>query len=369
MYTVNRFEGNLLRIVRGILGQAPRAEVLALLSRETPRPAGLSRGAVEILQQMLAAGCVRLLARWGWRRVRHLRGDRPVEGRLWQRTPPRELGLTFSRNTPSLLLWLTAWKETASEDLWKPSADIPLTTGDRLLLFLTCRTVQGTPLADSLQRLSAWRHDGLCRLAFADGFAGLPSAEPIDWRPWLTGVGACIFEACQHELADRWVQMERTKWELTRADLTRAIGEAQEDVLNSLFDAVETHDRRDLCRFILMAADRLLGGEPPVQRWLRPLDVSGLTMGQRVRTYQAALALVRSLARLEYWQRQAVAIGYFDEGYAASQLWKSDWERYRGEHSCAHARAIVQRADPLRSAAAPRSPQSGAEQRPGEATE
>jgi hypothetical protein len=44
-------------------------------------------------------------------------------------------------------------------------------------------------------------------------------------------------------------------------------------------------------------------------------------------------------------------VGYFDEGYAASQLWKADWEAHAGDLLCEHATAIARAVDPLGSGA------------------
>ncbi|MEN6496835.1 MAG: hypothetical protein ABFD16_21300 [Thermoguttaceae bacterium] len=350
MRAVRRFESNLLRIVYGILGQAPRAEVLPLVSREMEQPRGLSRNAVELVQEALAKGCVHLLARGGWRRERFLRGERPVEGRLWQRMPPRELALTFSRNTLEFLLWLTARNPVANEEAWRPRTKEPMTTGDRLVQFLAYRAVRGTAIADSLRRRQVWAGHGLCWLAFADEFAEVQSGVPIDWQTWTTGVGACILEALQHELMDHWIQMERNKAECTRPEQMRAVGAAQQRVLDSLFDALETQQRRDLSRFVLMAAARLLHHQPSVEAWIGRLHLSGLPMGQRVATHTKAFAFLHALERLAHWQRQAVAIGYFDDGYAASQLWKADWEHWDGGRCCDLARALIRRVDPMHAA-------------------
>ena len=49
-------------------------------------------------QDALGKGTVELLARaGGWRPEAFLRNGKAKEGRLWDRTPPRELGLPFSR--------------------------------------------------------------------------------------------------------------------------------------------------------------------------------------------------------------------------------------------------------------------------------
>jgi hypothetical protein len=54
------------------------------------------------------------------------------------------------------------------------------------------------------------------------------------------------------------------------------------------------------------------------------------------------------LERLRIWARQARAIGYFDDGYQAAQLWKYDWEHYQGDALADRARAISREVDPLR---------------------
>ena len=41
---------------------------------------------------------------------------------------------------------------------------------------------------------------------------------------------------------------------------------------------------------------------------------------------------------LARWQKQARTVGYFDEGYAGSQMWKADWEAADGDATAAPAR-------------------------------
>ena len=334
MRAISRFESNLLRILYCFLGQARRAEALPLLARDVQRPRCLSRDAVELAQAALAKGCVCLLARGGWRRERFLRDEDVVEGRVWERTRPEDLGLSFSRNTLDFLIWLTARNPAASQRGWSPRRTAPMTLGDRFLLFLAYRAVRGTEIAEPLRRRQAFAGHGLCRLAFPDDFADVQSGTPLDLETWTTGMGACIVEALQHELADHWVRVERGKAEIVSGDQMRALGAAQERVLTEFLDRLEAGDRRDLARFLLVAASRLLSDQPPAEAWIGRLDLKGLTMVHRAETYRAAFAFLRMLRRLERWQRQAQTVGYFDEGYAASQLWKADWERFHGDACC-----------------------------------
>src|SRR5437763_14917803 len=106
---VTPFEGKLLTVLRAVLGQMPLDVALPIIAARHPRPAALSRGAIELIQDSLAKGCVLFLARHGgWRRERFLGDGKPRDGRLWERRAIAELGLHFSRHALELLLWLTA---------------------------------------------------------------------------------------------------------------------------------------------------------------------------------------------------------------------------------------------------------------------
>src|SRR5258708_7219657 len=109
MQNVARFEANLLRLLYYFLRREPAERALPLVEkRETPPPC-LSRPAVRLVQDALAKGCTFLLAqRGGWRDERHLRNERVVSGRLWQRTKPEDLALKFSRHTLAFLIWITS---------------------------------------------------------------------------------------------------------------------------------------------------------------------------------------------------------------------------------------------------------------------
>lgn len=100
MKAVSRFEANLLAVLRFFLRKAPAAQAHPLIQKPHDAPPCLSRPAVDLVQDTLAKGTMLLLAHGrGWHRERFLRDGRAVEGRLWQRTKPEELGLDFTRHT------------------------------------------------------------------------------------------------------------------------------------------------------------------------------------------------------------------------------------------------------------------------------
>src|SRR5262249_23607846 len=111
----------------------------------------------------------------------------------------------------------------------------------------------------------------------------------------------CILEALQPELIARWIHVESGKERIEQPALMRAIGGAQERVLNAFLDAVEKAGRRDLARFVLRSAAHVLGPHAPRGLWTGALQMGGQRRADRAATYQAATALLRSLERLDSW--------------------------------------------------------------------
>ncbi len=347
MKTVSPFEANLLRILHCFLQRAPVEQVLPLIRSTRGRPPCLSRAAVELVQDALRKGCLWILARsGGWRRERHLRGEQISEGRLWERTPPEQLGLTFSRQTLAFLLWITAGPPGDERSSWRPPPE-EWTLGDRLLVYFAYQALRKTSVASFLRAQPPFASQELCRLAFPDDFAGCPAPVGTDFSPWSTSPGSCILEALQPELTERWLQVERGKGQIGDGQHMRALGQAQEHVLTAFCEAVDRAGRRDLARFLLHVAVRLLHENPSADAWIGRLALRGLRLADRTETCRAALVLLRQLERFQQWEKQARTVGYFDAGYAASQLWKADWEHCQGDSLCGQAQAILRAVEPL----------------------
>ena len=188
----------------------------------------------------------------------------------------------------------------------------------------------------------------MCRLVYPDDFARFGLARAPDFAHWTTGVGACIVEALQVDLAARWVEVECRKQSIRAPEAMRQLGQEQERVLTAFLDAAEDQRRWDLARFLLRAASRLLPENPQPDFWVGSLRQAKQRLAERTATYAAALALLRQLERLERWTHQARLTGYFDEGYQASRLWKADWEEHQGDVLVERAHAVIRRLDPLR---------------------
>jgi hypothetical protein len=345
MKLVSRFESNLLRILHFFLGRVPREQALPLLLNGLPAPRCLSADAVALVRDTLAKGCTLYLARaGGWRRERHLRGEQVAEGRLWHRTPPAELGLPFSRRALGFLVGVTTHKLPDVLPWHVPTEE--LTVGDHLLFFLAHRALREVELCQPLRTQTALANNVLCRLVFPEDF--VPDLPVPDFVPWTTGLGACILEAVQPVLAQNWLMVERSKAHALDWRQLGAVGRSQEQVLSAFLTAVENAGRLDLARFLLRTLNRVLTPEANADMWGVRIARSGPRMADRSATAQAAVVLLRQAERFQHWERSARGVGYFDEGYAASQLTKNDWERCGGDDLVTRALAIIRATDPLR---------------------
>jgi hypothetical protein len=135
--------------------------------------------------------------------------------------------------------------------------------------------------------------------------------------------------------------MELEKGRVISPTILRAMAASQDRVLAALLRAIDKAGRRDLARFLLIAASQALRGGVTLQNWLGQVQFGESRLADRQQTYRDALVLARHFQRLEGWQAQARGVGYFDEGYQGAQLWKSDWEAYNGDSLAAAARGLL----------------------------
>jgi hypothetical protein len=355
MQNVSRFEASLLRLLYYFLRREPIERALPLIEARCDLPACLSRPVVRLVQEALAKGCTFLLAqRGGWRDERYLREEKPAGGRLWQRTAPEDLGLSFSKQSLEFLLWITANRPGEKSPSWQPNHK-DLTDGDLLLLFFAHEglrdTVEGLG-APALRKRAPYMYHGLCWLAYPEDFTQVPTEVEPDFSRWIDGTGGCILEALQPELTARWIHVESGKERIEQPAVMRGLGVAQDRVLEAFLSAIEKAGRRDLARFLVRAAAQLLGPHAHPGMWTGALQMGGQRLADRAATYQAGTALLRHMDRLAGWASWARSCGYFDEGYAAAQLWLADWEQYDGDTLVGRAQTIIRNLDPMRQAQA-----------------
>lgn len=283
-----------------------------------------------------------LVRRGGWRRQRHLRSGQPTEGRLWQRWTPERLGFHFSRHTLRFLLWTA----TAPLPSPKKAFSFPVgqvTASDWLFFYFVFLALRTGPFKSHCPRWSVFWANPFCRLVFPDAFADVEKEVP-DFTSLVMDQGApFLFEALQLDLSRHWERMEREKRDMRSLVRAAEVGREQERVLHGFLDAVEQVQRWDLARFFLSAYSRVLSAGESSYNWMGRLAGGLLRFAQRVRLYRAALGPLNEMERMRRWNDLARGVGYFDEGYAASQLWKEDWESVQGDVAVRNAASLVRR--------------------------
>lgn len=347
---VSRFEYNLLRILRFLVGQMPADQAMSLVYAKLPAPPCLSKVCVRIARDTLAkAGVLHLAKSGGWRRERFLVEHRPTEGRVWERLPLEERALVFGPSPLAFLLWLTAEKPTDTADRW--DAHGGLSPADELFFLMAYDQLKSEPeVALILSEKRCFRDNPLVRLAYAGDFAAPGSIAVPDFTGCFTGTRVAILECLQPVLAQRWIRSERAKGQIGDWKRMRLQGQAEFDTMRAYLKAANEARRPDLARFV-MAANSILLAPPELGLgfWTGGLQGQGpARLTDRIETQRAALAFPRQLETLQGWERQARNVGYYEEGYAASQLWKADWEQAGGDGLAAKARGLVERLDPLR---------------------
>jgi hypothetical protein len=347
---VSKFEFNLLRILRFLLGQFPSDQGLQLIRAAINRPECLSPAAVHLVKDSLAKACVLFLVRaGGWRSDRYVRENRPLGGRVWDRIPLDERALVFSSHVLDFLMWATSEKTHETKAPWDPPAD-ELTPADELFFWLAFDSCRSDPeLVAALRRKDVFLLNPLSWITCPGDLVESDEPAPPDFRPLFTGLRAVILECLQTHLAGRWIRSERSKGQIGDWKRMRQQGRAEFVALQAFLKAAGEAHRTDLARFVLKTNAALFQTELTPVFWTGGLQGSGPPrLADRLETQRSALAVPRQMEILEGWQQRALYIGFFDEEYQASQMWKQDWEAVGGDAVAARARATVEMLEPLR---------------------
>ena len=347
---VSRFEFNLLRLLKFALGHFPPEQATRLLQAKASPPPCLSPACVRIAEDTLAKGCIlHLVKSGGWRIDRFLRSGRPLTGRIWERVPLTERTLEFSRNPLAFLAWLTGEKVTDARDNWDAPAHA-LTGADELFFALAFENLKLEPNVSAvLIHKRVFRGNALCWLLGPGDFAAA-EGDPPSFEPWMTGVRSAILECLQPLLAKRWIRAERNRGQIGDWGQMRRQGTNENRTLTDYLAACEKSGRTDLGRFALDAS-RAIMKQPDLAAsyWTGGLQAQApARLAERLDTQRAAVVLPRHLATLQRWDRAARAVGYFEDDYAASQLWKEEWEAANGEGMVTTAARILAELEPLR---------------------
>ena len=349
---VSKFEFNLLRILRFLVGHFPADQGLQLVRTAITRPECLSAGAVDLVKDTLGKASVLFLTRaGGWRNDRFLRNNNPTPGRVWDRIPLEERALQFSRPVLDFLLWLTAEKVHETKQAWD-AAPKALTPADELFFCLAFDAIRSDPdVLAVLRKKDAFTRNPFCWLTAPGDVADPESTKPIvpDFAPLFTNQRAVLVECLQTHLTHRWIRSECAKKQIGDWKKMRQQGQAEFTALRGFVQAAEAARRTDLARFILRTNAAVLQSDLTPVFWTGGLQGSGPPrLADRLETQRAALALPRQMETLESWQERARFVGYFDDDYQASQMWKADWEAANGDAVALGARTVVEMLEPLR---------------------
>ncbi len=349
---VSKFEFNLLRITRFLTGHFPADQGLSLVNAALPQPPCASANAVELVKDTLAKALVLFLVRaGGWRNDKFLRHNMPTPGRVWHRIPLEERILKFSPPVMEFLIWLTAEKVLDTKKAWDATPQT-LTPADELFFALAFDALRhDTHVLTVLRKKAAFRHNPFCWLLAAGDLAGRENAtvSPPDFTPLFQGERAVFLECLQRYLEQRWIAHEQAKGQITDWSKMRCVGQAEYAALRYYIEAADTAKRHDLARFILRTNAAILSLNPTSDFWTGGLQGSGPPrLADRLETQRAALAVPRQMELLREWQARARSVAFFDDDYAASQLWKSEWEAVQGDRLAERAQAIIARLEPLR---------------------
>ncbi|CAN5327541.1 hypothetical protein BH11PLA2_BH11PLA2_01270 [soil metagenome] len=343
---LNRFEYDLVRILRFLLGALPPEQVVTALHQQRPAPPCLSANCIRLVQETLRKGLVQFLVRGGgWRNEHYLRDGVATPGRVWQRLPLEERTLAFSARPLQFLIWLTAERPSEARSAWAPSPTPP-TIADHLFFLLV---QQHLPAHQShwtvIARSSVFQDNPLARLFHPAEFDGpLPDFATLYALP-----APAILESLQPLLTQRWIDIDHGKESINDWTQLRLQGEREAATLAAFLTAAETAGRRDLARFVLRAlAKRLSEAEPALALWTRSLSQERPTrLADRIATRRAALSLVQQMPTLARGEQQARTVSYFEENYAAAQWWKAEYEAYHGRSLSAKAERLLRQTDPL----------------------
>jgi FtsH ternary system domain X6 len=348
--TVSKFEHDLLVILRHLFGRAAPQQAHALLGAKQPAPKCLSRDCVELVKDTLAKGVVLHLVRaGGWRNDSFLADGVPTGGRVWNRIPLPNRKPTFSRNVLDFLIWLTAERPDASNDQWLNASGS--TPADEWFFAVAYDRLREEPDWQAGLRIrSAFANNPYCWLLSPGDFVGAGEPRPPEFVPLFSGARAAILECLQPELARRWIASERQKGTLADWNEMRRIAGAESAMLVRYLAAAEAAERPDLARWVLHTLAAVLAAPAPdAADWIGGLETNAPPrLADRLAVQRDALAFPRQMVTLDRWDRAARAVGYFDEGYAASQLWKEEYEAANGLQLFVKVKRVLEQLDPLR---------------------
>ena len=347
---VSEFEFNLLRILKFIYKSYPLSSGAQLIKTKIVNKEPLSDEALHLIKDILSKGTVLFLVRsGGWRNDKYLKDNHPVEGRVWERIPLEDRTLTFSYNVLSFLIWITKEEIHKTQEEWECDVEY-ITPADEIFfwhVFNAC--ISDHEIMNVLCKQKVFNHNLLCWItsAYYASNKKLRTTLP-DMPNMCVGLRSVVMECVQSYLVDRILLSEKSKPSIKDWNVMRIQGNGEYQALNMFIKQAEETGRKDLAKFILNTNYKLLQSDLKAEFWHSGLtDKAPSRLADRLETRRASLALPRQMAELSKWYQQAMEVGYFDEDYQASQLFKDMWEKMDGNNTAMKAKNIVDSIDPL----------------------
>lgn len=348
---VSKFEHDLLVISRYIFGASNSQQALQIITTRHDEPKCLSRNCIELVQDTLAKGLVLNLTRTGgWRDETFIEDRMPTRGRVWDRIPLEQRRLHFSRNALDFLIWLTAHRPDRSNDRWQSITQS--TAADELFFALAYARLRKLPdVVGALRIRSAFHHNPFCWLRWPSDFFAESQMQPPDFTAVFFGLRAAALECLQVELTRLWIASERRKATISDWNEMRRVGQAETMLLNAFLSSAESAQRPDLARFILHTLHGVLKArDPQATDWIGNLSTNApAKLSERLYIQRSAFAVIRHAETFARWDREARLVGYFDDGYAWTQFWKSQYESVDGPELHSKSQRILNQIEPLRS--------------------
>lgn len=305
-------EHDLLTVTRALFDPRQHGMVAPLVRTARPLRASIGRSSMGVLQDILAKGLVRLLAR------DLVSAEAPL---------PKAPALSFSASTFELLAWLVRTPLAAANVPKLGDEGAPLTFADQMVIILSAElATTAAVLAPFLQQPYV-RRAPLLALWSTDE---LPLAGTLDLE--ATALLPRTF-------ARRLVLVEQAKARLFAPEPRTRIGEAQAALLNPLVKQAIDQRRWDAVRFLL---DGLSACDPTV--WQAPLEPSA-PLSARAEARRTGVSPLRAIAAIAATHARARMVGFVDDDYEEAQ--KTVRALAPWEDLFARAETVVRAADQL----------------------
>jgi hypothetical protein len=348
--TVSKFEHDLLVVLRYLLAPGESHAAHAILGARQPAPKCLSRACVDLLRDSLGKGIVlRLVRAGGWREEAFLANGSPMDGRVWTRIPLERRTLSFGRSVLEFLIWLTASSPESNDVGWDGTRS-PLPAEELFFAFAYDRLRSDPAWQTALVPRRNFAGNPFCWLFSPGDFFAGPQVKPPDFAPLFEGVRAVALECLQPVLARRWIASERSKSGIVDWHAMRRQAGGEAAMLGAFLAAAESTGRPDLARFVLRTLSATTTGRTPdAADWIGGLAINPPPrLADRLAIQRDALAVPRQAETFERWDRAARAVGYFDDGYAASQFLKANYDAANGTEIAANSKRLLAQLEPLK---------------------